>query len=282
VVIGCGDERSPSGITPPEYVVAVGDSITVISYPSYEVSIRRGNPFGIVSLETPDQFGNFAHWSLPLGDWEWMWYDEDGRDNLGKQIKLIEPGWEPPTISESRDGVQLEFYRKDAILAGLNLEVQYLFKPGGTFTITYVVENKTGGHLPMPYVMVGFPGFTNHKWVTAVGTRLGPYFPKPPHLTFWEQAISEGRAESTIASDEAGVFGDQPLKGLIVISMFGRSYMLQAKYSPSEDVAQAHSAHVNKPGYLTSHLYVLLNDMLPDAIAKIKVDYRISIGTSEQ
>jgi len=258
------------------YSLTLARNTTTLTFPSYDVIVRHGKPFGIVSLNMGDQPGDFAHWDFPLADWEWFWYDEDGSMNDDKRTKLLETAWSEPEIEQSADSVQLLFKKTNVLLPGLNLEVNYSFEIDGTFSASYTIENKTGSVLPKPYSMIGFPGFSNHRWVSAVATSVEPRFSKEPFVNFWEEADADGREEYTLLRQEFDDTIAQQLKGLVAISAFDSWYVLQATFLSTDQIAKVSSAHVNKPGYLTSHLYVFLKD-LPDGNSQtLRVFYRLS------
>ena len=241
---GCGDESKSLTTSTDAYTLIEHDGSTLISFLEYEVDISHGEPFGIVSLQMAGQPGNFAHWDWPLADWEWFWYDVDGQDNTEKRAKLLDVSWSTPIIDATDDAVLVTFRKSDVVLPNIDLEVRYRFDADRTFSATYIITNNRSELLPGPYSMIGFPGFSNHKWVNGVSSRVEARFPDLGFTSFWEEAQAGNRSEYTLTrdSDESAT---QPLKGLVAIEAFGKTYTLQAEYRHSDDVAEVFSAHVN-------------------------------------
>jgi hypothetical protein len=125
-------------------------------------------------------------------------------------------------------------------------------------------------------MMVGFPGFMNHKWVTAVATSLEPRYVTEPFGSFWEEAIADS-TDVTLLSD--GNHSSGRFEGIAMTSGFGRSFILHTTYVSTAVVDSVYSAHVNKAAYLTSHLYVLMRDLPPGSHAEVRVDYALASTT---
>ena len=260
------------------YSVTFRTNATSVVFPGYEATLQYGSPFGLISLRAVGQPGDFSHWHLPLADWEWFWYGEDGRVNEEKRIKLLDPLWAVPRIDESADSLSLLFDKHDVLLPGLNLYVRYTFRPDRRFTVLYGVINHTEGTVEKPYMMVGFPGFMNHKWVTAVATSLEPRYVTEPFGSFWEEAIADSTDDVTLLSDD-GNHSLGRFEGIAMTSGLGRSFILHTTYVSTAVVDSVYSAHVNKAAYLTSHLYVLMRDLPPGSHAEVRVDYALSSTT---
>jgi len=162
------------------------------------------------------------------------------------------------------------------VLQGIDLSVDVTFRPAGSFSVTYGIANQRPESLHMPYVMVGLPGFSNHRWISAVATTLEPRTCLSPFTSFWQEAMAVDRKEYTLLRDDALLVPQEELKGVTAMSTFGTTYLLSARYRLSGVEARAYSAHVNKPGYLTSHLYILLNDMAPYDSVSLPVHYQLS------
>ncbi len=258
------------------YSVNFRTNATSVVFPGYEATLQYGSPFGLISLRAVGQPGDFSHRRLPLADWEWFWYGEDGRVNEEKRIKLLDPLWAVPRIDESADSLSLLFDRHDVLLPGLNLYVRYTFRLDRRFTVIYGVINHTEGTVEKPYMMVGFPGFMNHKWVTAVATSLEPRYVTEPFGSFWEEAIADS-TDVTLLSD--GNHSSGRFEGIAMTSGFGRSFILHTTYVSTAVVDSVYSAHVNKAAYLTSHLYVLMRDLPPGSHAEVRVDYALASTT---
>ena len=88
---------------------------TLVDFSRYQTVLQHGNPFGIVSLSMQGEPVGFSHPDLPLGDWEWFWYDADGKTNERKHFKLLDTKWSDPKIETDAETAEL-FYEKSAIL----------------------------------------------------------------------------------------------------------------------------------------------------------------------
>lgn len=276
LTVACGGDSRPATPSEAVYRLRLHDTHASVEFPGYRAVVQYGDPFGIVTLEMAAQPGTFAHWHLPLADWEWFWYDEDGRDTPQKRAKLIDPIWSGPAVYESADSLKLVFHRQDVVLPGIDLTVDYTFRAGGSFSATYSIANQRPATLHMPYAMIGFPGFSNHKWVSAVATAQESRESQTPYSNFWQEAAALGHKEYTLLRDDGDGGPAHTFKGLIAMSTFDATYILEATYQVSGVEASVRSAHVNKPGYLTSHLYMLLKDMAPNDSVSIPVHYQLS------
>ena len=275
LLLGCDDNRSPYASQSNAYTTSVNAHTTSVRFPEYAAVIKHGNPFGIISLEMTGQPENFVHPDLPLADWEWFRYDIDGPSNVEKHIKLIEPAWGPPTIAGTAEQVRVAFSRRDVLLRGITLRTKYTFAGTG-FDVEYVIENDTADLLPEPYVMVGFPGFSNQKWISAVALNSSMRFVNEAFGNFWEEAQNSPYTEYTLLEKGPIQSLDRPMKGLVAITAFGSTYLLQSSFSSGDNVRNVRSAHVNKHAYLTSHLYVNLEDIGPGESSSVMVHYSVS------
>lgn len=278
---GCGDGGSAHDPVSSQgtYTLQESSQGVTASFSDYAISVQYGQPFGITSLHLKGQPWDFVHPALPVGDWEWFWFDEEGRTDNPAAVKLLQPDWDIPLIEQNQDGVHLKFSRADAIRPGIGLEVNYrLSAVEPALDIEYSVHNASGISLKNPYVMVGFPGFTDHKWISSVATARELRLPLPPYANFSEEAVAEGKAEYTLLRDDVDLSQTphRTLKGIVGIAAFGSTYLLQASYAIDADLRQIYSAHTNKPGYLTSHLYVFLKDLADGESSAIIVHYDLS------
>ncbi len=261
---------------PARHLTVLANTFTTsVRFPEYSAVIKHGSPFGIVSLEMSGQPGNFVHPKLPLADWEWFRYDEDGPTNVKKQIKLIQPAWNIPTIAESSEQVEVTFSRPDVLLPGISLKVKYTFAAAG-FDVLYEIENGTAAPLPQPYVMIGFPGFANQRWVSAVASSNEMRSVTEPFGNFWEEAQNSPLSEYTLIEEGPLRELSRPLKALVAISAFGSTYLLQSSYIHSGEIRDVRSAHVNKNSYLTSHLYINLNDIASGMSSSTLIRYTLT------
>ena len=271
---GCGDDDSSTNPSR-HYTILANSFTTSVRFPEYSAVIKHGSPFGIISLEMNGQPGNFVHPELPIADWEWFRYDEDGLTNVEKHIKLIQPAWDTPAIAETAEYVEVTFSRPDVLLSGISLRVKYTLAAGG-FDVLYEIENGTAEPLPLPYVMIGFPGFANQRWVSAVASSNEMRYVNEPFGNFWEEAQNSPFSEYTLLEEGPLLELARPLKALVAISAFGSTYVLQSSYTQNGSITDVRSAHVNKSAYLTSHLYINLNDIVPGMSASALIRYTLS------
>ena len=283
LLTACDNSRPTDGAgnSANHQVVGSGnESVTVMS-PLYLIKIQFGRPFGIVLLKTITQPRNFAHSELPLADWEWFWFDDDGGGNPNKQIKLIQSIWDPPTVEEGSASVQLLFTR-DEILNDLHfsLEVEYILCPDRRFEVVYRVRNNSRQPVAKPYAMVGFPGFSDPAWINEVGGSVETRMPLSPFQNFKQEILSQNRAESTLLWAEWTAGSPDTLRAELTVKAIGGTYELQATYVPDDDVDQVSAGHVVKPAYLTSHLYVTFKDIPPEMSRSLRIHYRLRDSTS--
>ena len=229
-------------------------TITEVTFPRYQTVVRHGNPFGIVSLSMEGQHADFSHPDLPLADWEWFWYGEDGQVNNQKRIKVFDTDWPDPKIENYDEATDLLFEKTDVLIIGLDLQVRYNFGMIDTFSVSYTIKNNTGELLPKPYMMVGFPGFSDHKWISSVSTSAEMRIPKQPFTNFWQEAVADGREEYTLLREDLDGATAKQLTGAIGTTALEGSYILKSTFSSTDHVAAVSAAHVNKARYLTSHL----------------------------
>lgn len=273
--LGCGEDPPSSPAQPLPYTLEESARGLTLSFPSYRIGLQYGEPFGIVSLQLKGQPWDFVHPQLPAGDWEWFWFQEAGRADTLK-AKLIQPAWDPPEIQTSPQEVVLRFRRAEVLKPGILLEVEYRLRATEpAFTIEYSIDNNAALTLMNPYVMVGFPGFTDHAWINAVANARSLRQPLPPYANFHDEAKAKGLAEYPLLRDDTALAEGRPLKGIVGISLLGATYLLEAAHTPDPGLRRIFAAHVNKPGYLTSHLYVSMEDLAPGARHAIAVQYEL-------
>lgn len=277
LLAGCGADRpAPSAPAPAlPYTLEESARGVTCSFPDYHLALQYGDPFGIVSLRLKGQPWDFVHPQLPAGDWEWFWFQEEGRADT-TSIKLLQPQWDAPEIQTSPEEVVLRFRRAEVLKPGITLQLEYRLRAAEpAFTVEYSIDNGSAFTLKNPYVMVGFPGFTDHAWINTVANARSLRQPLPPYANFLEEAKAKGLAEFTLLRDDTAVAEGRPLKGIVGISALGATYLLEASHTPGPDLRRIFSAHVDKPGYLTSHLYVSMEDLAPGAHHAIAVQYEL-------
>lgn len=276
-LLGCGaDPSAPSAPAPVlPYTLEEKAGGVSCSFPDYRVALQYGAPFGIVSLRLKGQPWDFVHPQLPAGDWEWFWFQEKGRADTAK-VKLLQPQWDAPQIQAGPEEVILRFRRTEVLQPGITLQLEYRLRAAEpAFTIEYTIDNGSDLTLISPYVMVGFPGFTDHAWINTVANARSLRQPQPPYANFLEEAKAKGLAEYALLRDDNALAENRSLRGIVGISALGTTYLLEASHTPGPDLRQIFSAHVNKPGYLTSHLYVSMEDLAPSARRSFAVQYEL-------
>ncbi|MCC7261732.1 MAG: hypothetical protein IT369_04325 [Candidatus Latescibacteria bacterium] len=275
--LSCGEDR-PAPNTPapnlPYTVEESADGVTC-TFPDYHIALQYGEPFGIVSLRLKGQPWDFVHPQLPAGDWEWFWFQEEGRTDTAK-VKLLQPRWDAPQIETSPEEVVLRFRRAEVLRPGITLRVEYHLRAAEPALVAeYSIDNGSSLTLKNPYVMVGFPGFTDHAWINTVANPRSLRQPLPPYTNFLDEAKAKGLAEYPLLRDDTALAEGRQLKGMVGISVLGTTYLLEATHLPTPGLRQIFSAHVNKPGYLTSHLYVSMADLAPGASRSLAVQYEL-------
>lgn len=247
--------------------------ITVVA-PQFLLKLQQGSPFGVVLLESAAQPQSFVHPELPLADWEWLWVHEDGETSPGKRIKLIEPSWPDPEVTQTEEGFHVVFTRQTSLAgADLALSVSYDITSQG-FEVEYGVRNLARETVPVPYMMVGFPGFTYPRRVNRVALDDAERSPRDPLANFHQEIVEDGRAEKTLLErnwEEA-----DSLRSRVTMLAYGERYAVEVSSLPGPDVVAATTRHVIKPAYLTSHLYVTYADLPPDESRRIRVRYRVT------
>ena len=265
-----------SGSHEPRFVIETRAGEVTLSLPGYTMAIRYRDYFGIASLKMAEQRADFAHQELPLGDWEWF---KIGLDNKQQWLKLIRSWWDDPVIEEHGDLVVLRFQRGGAIAAGIILGVEYRIKiDRPEFDIQYSIRNFSDRTLMAPYVMLGFPGFSNHGQVSAIETALDHRVPAPPHDNFRDEAIAVGKDEYLLLRHDVypRLNPRDILKGVVSIAEEGRVFSLESSFDPDGTYTHVYSAHTNKPRYLTSHAYVYLANIPRGQERDLTIHYTLS------
>jgi hypothetical protein len=245
-----------------------------VTFPDYTIEVSHGSPFGITSLQLTRQFVNFADAQLPLADWEWFWFGVPGRGRPDRSIKLLQAEWGLPLIEQREDLVSLTYRRSDVLLEGVAVEVVFLLSAlRSQFDVTYTIDNQSDRILPAPYVMVGFPGFANHRWVSAVASAHEER--QTAYSSFWVEARELSLQDYLLLRhDVAPEPGrEQELKGEVVISQGSRVFTLSSSFLSQGEELAVYSAHTNKDHYLTSHLYLTNRDLPSGSSRSMTIHY---------
>ena len=277
---------------------------TFVDFSRYQTVLQHGNPFGIVSLSMQGEPVGFSHPDLPLGDWEWFWYDADGKTNERKHFKLLDTKWSDPRIETDAElfyeksailirdwpdpkieidaaTTELFYEKKNVLLPGLDLGVTYRFGRVDTFCVSYSITNYTGELLPQPYMMIGFPGFTDHESVSAVSIGSEKRVPIYPFSSFSQEAALAGRKEySLLHEDFDDTTGSRLTATVTVLSSAGSYHTLQVTLLSNNHIARVSADHIIKARYMTSHLYILLDDLRSNDNYTVDVSYKM-ISTKE-
>ena len=125
--------------------------------------------------------------------------------------------------------------------------------------------------------MIGFPGFSNYEQVSSVETALETRVTASPYTNFRDEAIAVNRAEYLLlrhnVSPRSGSL--EVLKGVVSIKEASRIFTLESSFVPDKTYSQVYSAHVNKPAYLTSHIYAFLTDIPNGEERRITIHYTV-------
>jgi hypothetical protein len=90
---------------------------------------------------------------------------------------------------------------------------------------------------------------------------------------FLTEALARGLAEYQLLRHNAGTGLSEGLKGSVSLQDASGDYRLSSYYLADKSVLSAHSAHTNKPRYLTSHLYITLGDLLPQQERSVTIHH---------
>ena len=279
----CGD--GADRIAAPEVHSQIDGQLARFELPGYSIVISNGRPFGIVSLRAGGQIWPFSHDQLPLGDWEWFWLEKADTSSWGDvRVKLLDPEWSQPTLTERGDATVVTYSRDDVVYEGIGLDVEYyLFAHTAAFDVHYVIHNGTDASLADPYVMVGFPGFLDNGRIVSVGT-LGraDRAVDQPHASFEEEARARGRPEYLLqrSVDPTGAESAR-YAATVVANEGGRTFSLTSQFEADASFPYVFTAHTNKPGYLTSHLYAYMDDIPAGAAKRLVVHHSLQSEESE-
>ncbi len=265
-------------ILPPRYhIVRDGPRIRIFM-PAYTIAIQRASPFGIVSLKLNGQTPDFAHPELPLGDWEWFWYRQAGTEDQWLAAKLLQEEWGEPEIVEESDRILLRYQRKNTTEEGADLAVTYrLPLVGSRFGIDYAVVNRTQSWFEEPYIMVGFPGFSNQGFVEEVADAAATRPATPPHTNFQQEANQQSGPEILLLRHDVDpvAANSGSLEGTVRLRFGTSTYRLTTTFTPDAQTVWVYSAHTNKPLYLTSHLYAFLQTLESGVGTQLAVEYEL-------
>ncbi|MFC1526085.1 hypothetical protein ACFL6X_04655 [Candidatus Latescibacterota bacterium] len=268
-LVGLGDGDDADGEPePPPYQVLATDDAVALATPHYSAVVQRGGPFGITSLRLHGQPVDFVCPDFSLADWEWIWFWDPQAPGGRAGAKVLDVKWNMPTLTEGDDFVELTYERRHLPRPGIHLTTQYRFSAARPeICATYSFENQSRQTLVSPYAMVGLPGFADHRWVTEVADARQRRVPLVPNRTFWQEALADGRAEYLLLRHDVSPKDPADmLKSRVAIRTPERVYEVQSYCQPGPGVTQLYSAHTNKPGYLTSHLYISFSH-LPDGLS---------------
>ena len=272
------ESREPESvvIAQPTYRVTTKRHHTTVRMPSYTMTVKWGEPFGIVSLRLKGQPLDFVHPELPLADWEWFWFEDP---NGGGEVheKLLQKQWGEPTVDKLKDRVRLTFRSANVPRRGIDLEVIYQLPAEGTeFAVEYAIHNGTSHDLQAPYVMIGFPGFPNQRWVTEVGSAERVRRPRSPHVNMKAEALARGVEEYALLRHNADPRRSvEGMKGSVSMDLADRTYSLDTYFVSTAGVSNLFSAHTNKLRYLTSHLYATMLDLQAGRSRSLTVYYTL-------
>lgn len=254
---------------------AYSQSTIEFSFDAYDVAIRFDAPFGIVSLKSKGQEFDFAHLGatdtpsslpFPLGEWEWFWlyfFSENARPLDPIREKWMVTSWQRPIVRQSGDWTVLNFEKPDVLRPGIVLQQDYHFNTRTPeFDVHYIIRNNTGDVLRAPCVMVGFPGFMNHRAAVAVETSKARHEPDEAFSNFFDKSVASGLYQYTLIRHD--VFPKsfiEEWRGSVTVAEYGKQYTLTSTFTPDGTIKHVYSAHTNKQLYLTSHLYVFFEDI---------------------
>ena len=251
---------------------------TTVHTETYDITIHKGEPFGIISLRLTGQAFDFAHTQLPLADWEWFSYHRPAYEPL-LQRKLLQEIWEGPEAVVRADGIALTYRMRNVLRIGVDLEVVFHLKASdASFDVEYTIHNGAAHALQIPYAMVGFPGFSNHRQINKVTAAGEVRRPQAPHGNFQAEADARGLEEyGLLRHDADSGDGEDQLRASISIETPDQTYRLETSFLPPGEMTDVSIGHTNKPLYLTSHLYASMEDLEPGRSRSFAVAYRLSV-----
>ena len=266
-------------ILPPQYHIVRDGARIRIFLPAYTIAIQGASPFGIVSLKLNGQAPDFAHAELPLGDWEWFWYRQAGTSDQWLAAKLLQEDWGEPEIVEESDRILLRYHRTNTTETGADLAVTYRLPiVGSRFGIDYTIVNGTQSELEEPYIMVGFPGFSNQGFIEEVADAVATRPVNPPHTSFQQEANHQSAPEILLLRHDVdpAAANSGSLEGTVKLRYGTSTFRLTTTFTPDPATVWVYSAHTNKPLYLTSHLYAFLNNLESGVRTQLGVEYELA------
>lgn len=277
-----GNAPAPILPEPVAYTAASSRRITTLQFLTHRIAVQNGRPFGIVSLRLSGQPVDFVHPTLPMGDWEWFWFERPDFPGERVAAKLVQTEWNAPEIDRRADQVVLRFGQRDIFLEGIYLDVTYRLRADRPeFAIEYEVHNHSVDRLEKPYAMLGFPGFSDHRWISQVATGTGVRPVKPPFFNFQAEARAEGRAVYLLLRQDMNPrASDRELRNALSVQIGPKTYTLTVNYIAGQGLEWVYSAHANKLRYLTSHLYAFLTGMAPGESRSLTVHYKLTSASN--
>ena len=175
-----------------------------------------------------------------------------------------------------REYVELRYKRRNTLRSGVDVEVRYRFwATEPRFEVEYRITNDSGYPLHAPYVMVGFPGFSDHRWVTEVADAYRERRPWGGHDNFLSEALARRLAEYLMLRHDVTGGVMEGLTTRVAMSVGKDTYALNGYFLATPDLAQVYSAHTNKPGYLPSHLYATFEALPPRQSRTVTIAYEL-------
>ena len=212
-----------------------------------------------------------------MGDWEWFWYRQAGTEDQWLAAKLLQEDWGEPEIVEESDRILLRYQRKNTTEEGADLAVTYrLPLVGSRFGIDYAVVNGTQKQFEKPYIMVGFPGFSNQGFIEEVADAVATRPVNPPHINFQQEANHQSGPEILLLRHDVDPANSGSLEGTVKLRFGASTYRLTTTFTPDPQTVWVYSAHTNKPLYLTSHLYAFLHTLGSGVGTQLGVEYELA------
>ena len=154
-----GNAPAPILPEPVAYTAASSRRNTQLQFPTHRIAVQNGRPFGIVSLRLSGQPVDFVHPTLPMGDWEWFWFERPDFPGERVAAKLVQTEWNAPEIDRRADQVVLRFGQRDIFLEGIYLDVTYRLRADrAEFAIEYEIHNHSVDRLENHMPCWGSPG----------------------------------------------------------------------------------------------------------------------------
>ena len=261
---------------PLAFLVDVATERTIIETDLMLMEVGHGPPFGISSLRLKSHDFEFAHSELPLADWEWLWVTLD--DSL-LTIKLLDQAWPAPEIIRDPDCLVVTFSMNGLFSMDVDAKVVFTVpRDRAGFSVDYTTQNNSTASLKAPYAMIGFPGFSNQLLVNEVNLVERAAYSVHPHPNFRAEGITRNKEYRLLGHSVLGVKMD-PLTSAVVANLDDRSYRLSTTFFPPGDLTKWLAKHVNKPSYLTSHMYVTMPNLDAGRERVLTVSYELGVET---